>query len=328
MRPVSSLDWNLVRSFVAVVDQGSLARAARHLKLAHPTVARHVQQLEQALGVKLFERTATGLAVNEAGDRLAELGRRMLDDALAFEAVADALRKSPDGKVRITVAEVLADLVPELLRPLQDFSGEIERQFEILVSGETLNLLEREADVAVRHVRPEQAELLCRRAGALPMGAWASRAYVERHGLPRLDDLERHWFVDGASEQRFTLAVERLGQRIPQARVAFRSDSLQTQRRAAVAGWGIVALPRYLGERTPELIPVFGETPEAVQLELWVVARPDARSRVLLREVSNQLAEALLERFGDDRRAAAAPDGTATEEAGETAAPDGATLPR
>ncbi|MEE4359963.1 MAG: LysR family transcriptional regulator [Pseudomonadales bacterium] len=300
MRPLSRLDWNLIRSFVAVVDQGSLARAARHLKLAHPTVARHVQQLEDALAMQLFERTASGLALNEAGSRLAEVARRMLDDALAFEAVSDAMKGSAAGKVRITVAEVLADLIPDLLRPLQDFSGEIERQFEILVSGDLLNLLEREADIAVRHVRPEQSDLLCRRAGALPMAAYASRAYVDAQGLPTLANLDGHWFVDGASEQRFALAVERLGQRIPQARVVFRSDSLQTQRMAAVAGWGVVALPVFLAEQTPDLVPVLTDSSEAVHLDLWVVARPSARSQLLLRQVGDLLAEGLRRRFGDD----------------------------
>lgn len=297
MVSASQLDWNLVRTFIAVADQGSLARAARFLGLAHPTVARRIQQLEDSLGVQLFERTASGLAINEAGLRLAEVGRRMHKDALAFEAVSESVRTTTSGTVRITIAEVLMDLLPDLLLPLQDPLGVSGRQFEIVVSGDLLNLLEREADIAIRHVRPEQSELLCRRVGALPMAAWASPAYLARHGEPQLDALESHWFIDGASERRFCMAVERLGHAIPQHRVAFRTDSMHTQRIAARSGWGIVALPVYMGAADPGLKRVLGNIPESVALDLWLVARPGARQQALLREVSDAVARGLSERF-------------------------------
>ena len=78
MAPGYEVDWNLVRTFVSVVEAGSLAGAARALELSHPTVARHVQQLEAQIGVALFVRGSGGLALNEAGQRLAEVAERML----------------------------------------------------------------------------------------------------------------------------------------------------------------------------------------------------------------------------------------------------------
>jgi molybdate transport repressor ModE-like protein len=307
MPTAPQLDWNLVRSFVAVADQGSLSRAARQLGLAHPTIARHVQQLEEALGIRLFERTASGLAINEAGARLAEVGRRMQKDASAFDAVAESLRTTRSGVVRITHSELLSDLVPELLAPLLHGDGEAQRQFEIIVSAEQLNLLEREADIALRHVRPEQSELLCRHVGNVPMGAYASRSYVERFGLPTAEDLHDHWFIDGASEQPFTMAVERLGYHVPQERVAWRTDYQYAQRRAAVAGLGIVALPAFVGEADPELVRVLHDPPPSataapaeVTVELWLVSRPGARQQRLLAEVGDHLAAQLQQRFGDE----------------------------
>ena len=301
------LDWNLVRSFVAVADQGSLARAARHLGLAHPTVARHIQQLEEALGIRLFERTASGLAINEAGSRLAEVGRRMQTDANAFDAVAESLRTTRSGVVRITHSELLSDLVPELLAPLLHGDGEAQRQFEIIVSADQLNLLEREADIALRHVRPEQSELLCRHVGNVPMGAYAARSYVERFGMPTAEDLDQHWFIDGASEQPFTMAVERLGYHVPQERVAWRTDYQYAQRRAAAAGLGIVALPAFVGDADPELVRVLHDPPPSasaapaeVTVELWLVSRPGARQQRLLAEVGDHLATQLQRRFGDE----------------------------
>ena len=160
MAPGYEVDWNLVRTFVSVVEAGSLAAAARALELAHPTVARHVQQLEAQLGVTLFERSASGLVLNESGQRLAEVAERMRLEAMTLESVGETVRSSTNGRVRLTIAEVFSDLAPLLLKSLQEAPGTTERNVELIVSQERLNLLEREADVAVRHVRPDRKSVV------------------------------------------------------------------------------------------------------------------------------------------------------------------------
>ena len=292
------VDWNLVRTFVSVVEAGSLAGAARALDLAHPTVARHIQQLEKQLGVALFERTASGLVLNDAGQRLADVALRMRREAKTLESVGESVRSETTGRVRITIAELLADLVPELLVPLKDLEGSESRFIELIVSRERLNLLEQEADVAIRHMRPEQTELVCRKLGAVPMGAWASEAYLARFGVPTMGTLTEHRFIDGLSTRGFTLALERLGQKLPDSNVSFRTDCLQSQRRAAEFGWGLVGLPDYLAARTPGLIKVLGDAPEEVALDIWLVARPAMRRQKLLRLVYDTLVHGLTEAFG------------------------------
>jgi DNA-binding transcriptional LysR family regulator len=294
------VDWNLVRTFVSVMDSGSLAGAARQLGFAHPTVARHIQQLETQLGLPLFERTATGLKANDAGERLAEVAVRMRKDAMTFESVSAAVRTEPAGKVRITIAELLVDLVPELLRDLRDFSGQNERQIELVLSPKQLNLLDGEADIAVRHARPSQSELVCRRVGGMPMAAYASPEYLREHGDITTSNLDAHWFVDGVSEQPFSMAVARLGYSIPQNRVAFRSDSLQAQRHAVSAGWGVAGLPVHVGEAAG-LVRVLKDAPTHIT-EVWVVARPGVRQQVLMHLVFQKLSEALYERFASQPR--------------------------
>ena len=290
-----AVDWNLVRTFVSVVETGSLAAAARQLNFSHPTVARHIQQLEAQLGLPLFERAASGLKTNDAGDRLAAVASRMRKDAMTFESVTAAVKDTPAGKVRITIAELLVDLAPQLLVSLKDFSGENNRQIELVISSQQLNLLEGEADIAVRHVRPSQSELVCRRVGGLSMAAYASREYVAEHGEPTLNNVDAHWYVDGVTEQPFAMAVARLGLTIPQDRVSFRSDSLQAQLRAVEAGWGVAGLPVYLGEQAG-LQRVLADAPSD-NMDIWVVARPGVRSQLLLRLVFERLSEALYERF-------------------------------
>ncbi len=302
------VDWNLVRTFVSVAEAGSLAAAAKQLGLAHPTVARHVQQLETQLGLPLFERSSSGLKINDAGSRLAEVASRMRKDAMTFESVSSAVKTSPAGKVRITIAELLLDLAPDLLAELKDFSGSVERQIELVISPRQLNLLEGEADIAVRHARPAQAELVCRRVGGLPMAAFASSSYVQEHGMPSFDNLDEHWFVDGSSEAPFSMAVRRLGHLVPQNRVAFRTDSLHAQLRAAQAGWGVAGLPVYLAAGHDDLVRVLSDAAAPVVVDLWVVARPGMRQQMLQRMVFERLAEALYERFAAaPRRASGAP---------------------
>lgn len=296
-QPGARLDWNLVRTFVAVVETGSLAGAARRLTLAHPTVARHIQQLESQLQLSLFERRPGGLVINDAGERLSQVAARMQKDAVAFESVSEFVKTTTTGKVRVTVAEPLAEIMPEVLAPLREFSGKVQRHIELVIAQEQLNLLEREADIAVRHVRPVQAELVCRKVGKLPMAAWASASYIEEHGVPSADTLHRHWFIDGVTRQFFAMALAELGHPIPETQIAFCSDSMQAQRRAAEMGWGIVGLPNYVAEETPGLVRVMSD--QGVQLDIWLVARTDMRQQMLLRLVYQHLATELQNYFAD-----------------------------
>src|SRR5690606_3451791 len=136
------LDWNLVRTFVAVAEQGSLAAAARELGLAHPTVARHVQNLEAALGMSLFDRRASGLTLNEAGARLVQSARNMLDGARAFELASKSVQSRHSGLVRITASEFIADVFPELLAPLRRVGQDGLINIELLIANDLLNLLQ------------------------------------------------------------------------------------------------------------------------------------------------------------------------------------------
>lgn len=321
MAPGYEVDWNLVRTFVSVVEAGSLSGAARAMQLAHPTVARHIQQLESQLGVTLFDRSAKGLSLNDSGNRLAEVAARMRQEAKTLESVGESVRSQTTGLVRITIAELLADLIPELLAPLKEISGADERYFELIVSRERLNLLEREADMAIRHMRPEQTELICRRVGAVPMGAWASDDYLAAFGLPSIDNLAGHRFIDGLSTRGFTIELERLGHKVPDAQVSFRTDSLQSQRRAAELGWGLVGLPDYMGEDTPGLRKVLVEDSKDVAMDVWLVARPAMRQQQLLRLVFDTLVDGLAARFEQPRLPAS--QGASAAPAGADSVPGG-----
>jgi DNA-binding transcriptional LysR family regulator len=298
---LGSLDWNLVRSFVAVVETGSLTGAARHLELAHPTVARHVQQLETALGLTLFDRRPTGLVLNPAGARLAASARGMRESARAFEQVTAAVRTSASGLVRITAAEGLATVLPRLLAPLRGRDSQARIQVDLLIANDQLNLLQQEADIAIRHVEPQQQDLIARRLADLPYGLFASPEYVAEHGPPRMGTLGEHRIVDGVMAPRFARYAERLGTPLHRDQFVLRTDSFTAQLHAARAGWGIAALPLHVAEEVTGLVRVLRDSPFQ-HVGMWLVGRPEVRSVAYLHEAFGTVAETL-NRFAADVRA-------------------------
>ena len=294
--PAYDLDWNLVRSFVAVAQGGSLAAAARQLGLAHPTVARHVQQLEAALGLVLFDRTSQGLHLTTDGDRLAQQASAMQREALAFERLSDSVRDQPLSTIRITVAELLMELIPGLLAPTMGPGSEQPATIEYIVADQQLNLLERQADLALRHVQPVQQDLIARRLGAVGMVACASRRYLEHHKSLQRDRAPGHWFIDSASASHFQQGAASVGFHFNDDQVRFRSDSILAQRAAMLAGWGIAALPATMLAELPEAQVLFaGDV--AVALDVWLVARPEIRNSLQMKRTFDVLGNALAERL-------------------------------
>lgn len=290
--PAFDLDWNLVRTFVAVAGAGSLAAGARSLGITHPTAARHVQLLEESLGVSLFTRTTQGLVLNDTGSKLNEAAQRMHDSALQFQATTDGMRASPVSRVRISVAPILADLLPDLMMPHWQPHGLAGMSLDMVVTDDLVNLLQRDADIAVRHVRPQQQELLCRKLGELPMGLFAHECYLQRHGELRSDNFGDHWFVDGLTRDFMCRGAAQRGLVIEPEQISFRSDSVSCQRAAARAGWGIGAFPLWMAGDDTALVMVLPPD-QVIDLEVWLVARPEVRENQQLHDVFRCLGNAV-----------------------------------
>ena len=160
----AGFDWTLVRSFLAVLDAGSVTAAARRSGASQPTLSRHVAELEAQLGVPLFERTGRGVTPTGAALAIAEAARRMQDAAPALAGGLAQPRAATRGVVRVTTSQVAATwLLPRVLVRFQRAHPGIE--IELVASNELTNLLRREADIAVRMVRPVQSSLVAQKAG-------------------------------------------------------------------------------------------------------------------------------------------------------------------
>lgn len=296
--PAYQLDWNLIRTFCAVMDSGSLAAAARTLELTYPTVARHIQLLEEALSMPLFDRTSTGLAPNPAGRALAQTAQAMRVQASAFEENCDALRTQPSGSVRITTSEPLGQLITDLLLPLRDWAHENAATIEVVPTNRQMNLLEHEADIAIRHTRPNQADLIARKCAELPLYLWANHEHGATSPTSAVKPLpETFLYIDGIESDELHQGARALGFSLPRDRFVFRSDCMWSRIHAARSGWGITTLPKYIGSQFPDLVPVLSHL-TIKPLEVWAVARRDMRANPLHRRVFDELANSIDEQLG------------------------------
>ena len=307
-QPAYQLDWNLIRTFTAVTTTGSLSAAATALSLTYPTVARHIATLEETLQLTLFDRTSSGMSPTAAGERLAATAKDMRAQALAFETVTDALRMDPGGTVRITLSDFLIPLAPELLEPLKPNALEPgpnpgRATLEIVPSATLLKLMQHDADIALRHIRPTTPDLICRKVGNVALSLWAKDSYLAEHrtynGNPKHGtntELPTLSYIDGVTHSNLQRGAERLGFAVPDECINYRSDCVWSQIQAARRGWGVVVLPNYLGAHYAELEHL--ETPTPIPpLELWLVARQDMREKPLHRQTFDALAASVAATF-------------------------------
>jgi DNA-binding transcriptional LysR family regulator len=294
--PAFDLDWNLVRTFVAVARAGSLAAGARSLGITHPTAARHIQLLEDALGMTLFSRTGQGLVLNDAGKCLDDSAQVMHKSALAFQAASDTMREQPVDRVRISVAEILAELLPDVMMFELRNCSETSLSIDMVVTDDLVNLLERDADIALRHVRPEQQELICKKVGTLDMGIYAHRDYVAEHGMLQENNLSQHRFVDGMTRDYLSRGAAQRGLELNEDQIVLRSDSLPCQRAAVSSGWGVGAFPVWMANTEADWVSVFAQN-QAIDIEVWLVGRPEVRDSEQLRGIFTRLGNGLAEKL-------------------------------
>jgi DNA-binding transcriptional LysR family regulator len=288
--------WELYRSFLAVVREGSLSAAARTLGMTQPSLGRHVRQLEADLGVALFTRSPQGLIPTDLGDELATHAQAMQAASAALRRAASGSNHDVRGVVRITCSEVIgAEVLPPILADFrQQYPG---IAIELSLSNQNEDLLRKDADIAVRMVRPVQAALVARHIGKISLGLYAHRRYLKAHGRPQaLVDLTQHTTI---GFDRETPALRAVLGKLPFGRedFALRSDSDLAQLAAIRAGYGIGACQRQIARRDRNLVAVL---PEAFEFDLdtWLVMHEDLKASRRTRLLFDHLAQALLAYVG------------------------------
>jgi len=286
------MNWDLCRSFLAVLDEGSLSAAARTLGLTQPTLARHLEQLEADLKTTLFTRSQRGLAPTDAALALAPHARAMASAAAAMARVASAEAEAIEGAVRITASEVVgAEVLPAMLRNLRALHPKLA--FEIVATNVSTDLLRRDADIAVRMTPPKQEALIAKHVGAVRLGVFAHRAYLERYGTPSsLSDSEGHALIGFDNETIGVQAARAIGLTLERSQFAYRTDNDLAQLNAIRAGCGIGICQVGLAMRDPNLVRLFADT-FAFPLETWITMHEDLRRSPRMRAVFDFLVDAM-----------------------------------
>jgi DNA-binding transcriptional LysR family regulator len=288
----SAFDWSLVRSFLAVLEQGSLLAAARHLRSSQPTLGRHVAELEAQLGLVLFDRTGRGLVPTDTALRLADAARAMQSGADQLARSAIGSDRSASGTVRITASQPVACFVlPPLLARMRLTLPEV--QVELVASNSVSNLVRREADIAVRMVQPEQATVIARRVGKVALQACAHQDYLRRRGVPRQpSDLLAHDLIGGDRNDEILEGFAAMGFPVEREQFAFRTDDLIAVWQAVRAGLGIGFVSEHMVRTDPAVIPVLPKL-RIEPYPVWLVVHKEIRTSKRIRAVFDFLADAL-----------------------------------
>ena len=286
-----SIDWEDQRTFLSVLETGSLSGASRLLGLAQPTVRRRIEALEAGLGIPLFTRSLTGLTPTPQARSLASYVRAMAASSEAFVRAVSAPEGEIAGAVRITVSEFVGIAVlPAMLAPLrQNHPGLV---VEIALSDASADLLGQEADIAVRMYRPQQRVLVARHVGAIPLQFFAHERYIAQRGMPEsLEALANHALIGPDRTGADLALVDSVGMGMSRRSFVIRADSHAAQRACIGAGLGIGVLQTPTGLSDPSLVAVL---PDIVvhHLETWLVTHEDLRKSPRIAVVFDHLVAA------------------------------------
>lgn len=285
------LDWDDLRSFLAIARHRTLSGAARALGVQQSTMGRRLDALEERAGVVLLQKTPEGYVLTSAGEAALAHVERIEQEALAIERTIAGRDVRLEGTVRLTTVETMAVdvLAPILTEFLERYPG---ITLELVTDTRLLSLARREADVAVRLARPDGHELVARKVAEVGYGLYASPAYVERMGAPD--------FGAGAPGHRMILALEDAAavadaawmiHTLHEAQVALRTNSRYAHAAAAEAGLGLAGLAHYVAERR-NLIAIPTPTP-APKREVWLAVHEDTRHTPRIRALMDALTAGL-----------------------------------
>ncbi|MEO1457474.1 MAG: LysR family transcriptional regulator [Pseudomonadota bacterium] len=287
-----SFDWNQVRAFLATAEEGSFSEAARALKTTQPTISRQISELERSLGVTLFERSVRGPSLTDAGRDLLDHVRAMGEAATLISMAAEGQSQQVSGEVAVTATDLLSAVVlPKLLAPLRETAPGI--RIRIVASNETQNLTQREADIAIRHARPTQPDLIARHVANFRATLYAASRYLDEAGRPRApQDVAEHAFVGSPDPERLIPALHNMGIPVRAENFVMNSQNGVVVWELLKAGFGISMLPEVLCDAADGVEKVLPDLPP-LQFPIWLVTHRELQTSPRIRIVFDQLARGL-----------------------------------
>jgi len=282
------VDWNDLKYFLEVARGGSLTRAANVLRVSQSTVSRRIAELEARLSTRLFARHQTGYHLTDEGRELLGRAEAVEDNMLAFERGASGLSPGVSGLVRLATSDNLASdlVIPALPRFV---ARHPQLRLEIVTTTVAVELGRRDADLALRLVRPSHGNLKARRLGALSYGVYGHRDYLARHPARDDDPLAGRAMITWDEAHAHLPAAQWRAKRAPDAHVVLAVSTLRAQIAAARAGLGLAILPDFL-VTDPDLVRVLAPG-DVFSDGVWLVMHADLAASSRVRAVADFLAE-------------------------------------
>lgn len=270
-------NWEWYRTFLKVLETGSLSAAGREMGLTQPTVGRHIENLESALGLKLFVRSFEGFSPTDAALELQPYAAAIAASSAAMRRVASSHGRDVRGTVRLTASEIISvEVLPPILADLKHRHPGLH--IELVMSNRADDLLQREADIAVRMFKPSQDALVAKRLGSIELGLHAHPRYLAAYGVPHtIDALADHALIGFDQESAYVRKVLEQFPWLSRASLAFRADSDLAQLAAIRAGIGIGICQVALAAREEALVHLLPRQ-FSLKMQTWVVMHEDLRS--------------------------------------------------
>ena len=287
-----TFDWNQVRAFLATVEEGSLSAAARRLGAAQPTIGRQIAALEAELGVALFERSGRSPVLTTSGARLVDHARAMAEAATGLSLAAAGQSTAIEGLVRVTASDMMTvEVMPDVVALLAERAPGV--RIDLLAANDLTDLLSREADIAVRHVRPVQSDLVAKLIREETAQFYAATSYLERYGRPEtLEDLSTHEFIGFGDQDLLISELNKLNLNLTADNFRHGSESVYVAWALVRRGLGVAIMSDRLGRAAPEVEPILpGMKP--LTFPVWLVAHRELRSSRRIRVVWDVLEEVL-----------------------------------
>src|SRR5579863_8079068 len=274
-------DWENLRHFVTLAREGTLSAAARTLGVDHATVARRVAALEASTGLKLIDRRARTTTLTDDGKRIAAVAAPMEEAAFAVGRAAQAAKPGVDGEVSVSAPPNFASSViaPQLVRLRQQHPGV---HIKLIGEKRKASLSRREADIALRLMRPVEGGLFVRKIGSFGFSLYGAPAYLEKTPPHAFAFIGYDASMADSPQEVWLRAI--VGER----EVVLRTNDLETQVAAARAGLGIAVLPHYLGDGDP-CLQGQAATERPISRDVWLAVHRDLRQVPAVRAVMDFL---------------------------------------
>jgi len=280
------MDWDDLKYFLAVAKTGSIRGASQKLRVNHSTVSRRIKSYEQELGQQLFIRNQTGYAMTTAAEEIYEVARNMEEQINALERTTFSRDDQLSGEIRITMPHVLSShlLMPILSQFTIAYPG-IELDLDI--SPETLNLTNREADVAIRITNDPPDHLIGKKVARYAKSIYASPEYITSHNFK--DKASLNWIGWDDTSTGLWWVMETDFSDVP---LRHKMNNEYAQLEAAKVGMGMTMLPCFIGDAVAGLQRVQTET-ILPSYEIWILTHPDLRNSARVSVFIKFMAEAL-----------------------------------